>query len=1111
MKLTAIFLFAACLSVAARTAGQTVTLSVKDVSIKEVFKEIQKQTGLNVLVEEALLDKAGTVTLNVSDMPVDKVLSLCFRDQSLEYNIQDGAITITQKLIEKATVEEKAPPTDIKGRVTNVDGDPLAGATVTVKGSGRSISTDADGRFSLNVSEGEVLVITFVEYESKEVKITSKGLKNASSSFFISLVPSVTSLNDVVINKGYYTQKQRFNTGNVTRVDGKDIQKQPVSDPILALEGRVPGLYIQQTSGMPGAYSKIMLRGQNSIYDPTTKLGTVNDPLFIIDGVPYSSQSLTSTYIGGGAVGTPGNSNIQGQGLSPFNNLNPADIESIEVLKDADATAIYGTRGANGVILITTKKGKPGSTTFDVNVFSGTGKVTRKLHLLNTEQYLAMRHEALQNDGKVPGFADFDLNGIYDTTRYTDWQKVLIGNPSHFTNAQINISGGDNNTQFVIAGGYSDQGTLFPGNYHDKKASARISVTHSSSNKRLHIQGSAGYVNDNNRLPDIDLTSQITLAPDAPALYDAFGNINWNIRRFGSVSVGTWINPLAYTMQKDIAITNNLTGSATAGYMILPGLEIQSSFGYTHSEMNQSNLTPSTFYRPPLNTNPFNRQSYFATGGVQTWIIEPQVSFHKAFGKGILDALVGTTIQENQSHNIATLSGGYSSDALISNPAAAVIFGLVGNDDKQYKYNAVYARIGYVWDGRYILNLTGRRDGSSRFGPGRQFGNFGAIGAGWIFSKEHFIEKGLRWLSFGKLRASYGTTGNDGIQDYGFLSTYSPISSTYQNITLLNPGGLTNPYLQWELNRKFEVGLELGFLKNRINLSLSYYRNRTGNQLINYRQPYITGFNQVQENLPATIQNTGWELTLNSTNIKSKNFSWSSSFNTSFPSTKLIAFPNLATSPYASSFIIGQSLFLRKVVHYTGVDPSTGLYTFATKNSDGIPGNADQIIKKETQSLFGGLDNTFRYKKWSLDLFVQMVKQTGYSGGAFISPGEYNLFGRGSNQPTSVLNRWQKPGQSANIQEFSTSTLASTFNGLIGGSDAALTTDASFIRLKNVALSYELPATWENKAHLQNARIYFQCENLLTITKFKGLDPETRGGLGLPPLRMITIGAQLTF
>ena len=259
--------------------------------------------------------------------------------------------------------------------------------------------------------------------------------------------------------------------------------------------------------------------------------------------------------------------------MSPFNSLNSSDIESIEVLKDADATAIYGSRGANGVILITTKKGKSGKTNIDANIYSGVGKVTRKINLLNTQQYLQLRHEAFNNDGAMPGYRDYDVNGDWDTTRYTDWQKVLIGNTSRFTNAQLNISGGNANTQFLIGGGYSNQSTVFPGNYEDVKASTHISLNHSSADQRFHLRLGAIYVNDNSNLPNTDLTSQIILAPDAPALYNANGDLNWQLKN----GAFTWYNPLAYTMQKSNATTNNLMSSLNLGYNLFAGLELKAS------------------------------------------------------------------------------------------------------------------------------------------------------------------------------------------------------------------------------------------------------------------------------------------------------------------------------------------------------------------------------------------------------------------------------------------------------------------------------------------------------------------------------------------------------
>ena len=512
--------------------------------------------------------------------------------------------------------------------------------------------------------------------------------------------------------------------------------------------------------------------GQNSIANG-------NDPLYIIDGVPFSSVSLSSSNIAIGSLPIPGSniSNTNGGGLSPFNGLNPADIESIEVLKDADATAIYGSRGANGVILITTKRGKAGAMQLDMNVYSGAGEVTRMIHLLNTSQYLEMRREAFKNDGLAfPTIAtalsdnNYDINGFWDTTRYTNWQKVMIGNMANFTNAQGSVSGGSANTQFVVGGGYSKQGTAFIGNFSDQKSSVRVNLTHASTDQRFHLQMGASYVYDNNDLPSNDFTSFITLAPDAPVLYSGNGNLNWAIYN-GTATFNP--NPVALTLQSAKASSSNLISNLNLSYQILPGLQLKSEFGYNKEEMNQTFVSPGAVIAPPYSI-PLYAYIEFANTTFTTWIIEPQLDYQHKIGLGEIEALAGSTFQQNIHNSLGQSAKDFTSDALINDPAAASQLSLQGDNYSLYRYDAIYGRVGYNYDGKYIVNFTARRDGSSRFGPGKQFGNFGAAGVGWIFSKERFFANNFSLLSFGKLRASYGITGNDQITNYQFLSTYTP-------------------------------------------------------------------------------------------------------------------------------------------------------------------------------------------------------------------------------------------------------------------------------------------------------------------------------------------------
>ncbi|MES2277939.1 MAG: SusC/RagA family TonB-linked outer membrane protein [Bacteroidota bacterium] len=1088
MKITTFFMLISILTVSAASYAQKITLNERRASLEQLLDKVRQQSGYNIVYSDELLSKSHTVTLNLKEASLEDALKAILSDQALTYEIENKTIIIKERevsLLDKA--KALFAQVTITGKVTDETGQPLPGVTVKIKGTNQATATDQKGQYSLTVPDDKTIIaFSFIGYETQE--LAAKDIPNGSA---INLKATETNLKEVIVSKGYYDEKRELLTGNVTTVSAKVIGEQPVSDPILALEGRVPGMYISQTSGMPGASYTIRLRGKNSISNG-------NDPLYIVDGVPYSSQSLISPFIQGGAVNgvniTPGQT--VGGGLSPFNNLNPTDIESIEILKDADATAIYGSRGANGVILITTKKGKVGQTRVDVDVNSGEGHVAHTLQFLNTQQYLAMRHEAFKNDGIAAMPANnYDINGVWDTTRYTDWQKVLIGNTAHFTNANLSISGGNANTQFRLGGGYSKQTTVFPGEYDDQKASANINLNHTSTNQKFHALFTAQYVIDNNLLPQTDFTSFVADAPDAPAIYDTNGHINFQN--------GTFFNPISTTLQTALATTNNLVSSVNLDYELLTGLKLQSNFGYTHSEMNQTIQTPaSTFYGPQLNNN---RTNQIGTTSINTWIIEPQINYMRKISKGQLQLLIGGRVQEKVYNAIGYNTSGYTSDALIQNIQNASTISVAGNFYSDYRSNSVYGRLNYNWEDKYVINATASRDGSSRFGPANRFGNFGAVGAAWIFSKEKVIEDALPFLSFGKFRASYGTTGNDQIADYQYLSTYNT-SGTYQNTSGLIPTRIASPYFAWEVVKKLEGGLELGFLKDRVMLNVDYYRNRTGNQLVGQPLPTQDGFTSIQANLPAIVQNTGIEAELTTENLKGK-FNWTSSFNISVPRNKLVAFPGLASnSSYSNSYVVGKSIFSAPYYHYTGIDPQTGLYTFQDVNRDGVLSGADrlQFLKVITQDYFGGLANNFTYKNWQLNIFVQFVKQTGLK--PLFVPGYYNS---APNVPTYLLDRWQNPGDQTDIPRFFTGGTALTAAGNAASSDYQIT-DASFIRLKTAAFSYTLSKDWVHHLGLLAASIYVEGQNLLTITKYQGYDPETQGK-NLPPLRMMTLGVHASF
>lgn len=974
----------------------------------------------------------------------------------------------------------KTQQIDVKGNITDAGGMPIAGATIIIEGTNRGTTSDFDGNYDIYANSDDVLVVSFLGYKSVKQPINGQTIIN------IILRPDSENLKEVVINAGYYKVKRNESTGSISKIKQKDIEKQPLTNPLSAIQGRVAGVEITQTSGVPGAGFEIKIRGQNSIRS------NGNDPLYIVDGVPYASSTLGNDQTS--------SSIIPGFGISPLNFISSSDIESIDILKDADATSIYGSRGANGVVLITTKKGAYGKTKFELNLSTGLGSVAQRMDLLNTSQYLEMRREAFANDGidPIPDNA-YDINGTWDENRETDWQKVLFGKTAYLTNIQGTISGGSERTQFLISGNLNKQTTVFPGDFHNKKISVLSNLNHRSEDERLSLQLSVNYINDDNNLPSTDLVGEaLLLAPNAPRLYNDDGTLNWEN--------STFQNPLRLLEGLYISNGSNLISNLSIDYSILKGLNFITSLGYTESRIKELRTIPSTILDPAYGLGSEISSAIHNTADRTSWIVEPQLHYNLDIGQLKIQTLAGLTFQDQSSTQLTQFANGFTSNNFISNIGAASNLYILGNTNSKYRYTAVFGRVNFNYNSKYILNLTGRRDGSSRFGPDKRFSNFGAAGLAWLFSEEKFIKSALPFLSLGKLRASYGITGNDQIGDYQYLDTYSFGSNIYENVIGINTTRLFNPNYSWEKNNKLEVALDLAFLSDRIMFSGAFYKNKSDNQLIGIPLPSTTGFNQVNANLNASVENKGWEMNLNTVNIKKNNFQWSTSINLTIPKNRLLSFPNLDGSTYSNQLVIGQALNIVKVYELTGVNPQTGLYEFTDFNNDGvISGPEDkQAIKDLNPDYFGGINNSLTYKNFSLDVLFQFTKQQGNN---FISSS--GIAGSMGNQPVSVLERWQNIGDISNVQRFTTGqnpeAIASYFNYI--ESDAAVT-DASFIRLKTLAITYRLTNL---------ARSDFNCElqltgqNLITFTHYDGLDPETRSNNTIPPLRYITIGTKLKF
>lgn len=1085
-----LILTTAIMSVAKPGSGQSietteVKLEIQNEPLTKVFSEIEKQTDFLFSWAPGKVQGLGRVSIAHGKYTVKEALEMVLRGRDLKYRQQQNYILVLSK---NETEYEKASDNSLEDQIDDIRNslfiitgtvkdasmqEPLAGVNIIVKGTTSGTTTDVEGKFKIECTANDILVFSFIGFQTLELQV------NDQTTLDIAMTSDVTALKEVVVNAGYWNVKERENTGNIAKVTSEVLNKQPVSNPLAALMGRIPGVAVTQVTGIPGDGFKLEIRGINSVRGTSA-----NEPLYVVDGVPFSSTTMSF----------PSTTSIVAP--SPLNSINPGDIESIEVLKDADATAIYGSRGANGVVLITTKKGSAGNAKLDFNIYSGVAYVPHFLDLLNTQQYVEMRKEAFRNDGISPSVSNAQDLLLWDTTKYTNWQKLLIGNTGKVLNVQSSVSGGTNTTNFIFSQSFNRQTTVFPADFAYQKGSSHLNLIHMSLTKKLKINLTANYVVEGNNVPVADLTSMaVTLAPNAPEVYNENGELNWEN--------GTWTNPIAGMRRQYQGRTNNLIGSANINLEVLKGLSLRANLGYNSLNMREKYLSTISSQNPSTNPQGF---AIHSNGSTSAYTIEPQSEYEKSFGKGKFSILVGMTIQESIREKNGIFASGYTTDSQLENLSAAPSLRISDAEYSQYRYLATFGRFNFSYGDRYIVNLTGRKDGSSRFGPENQFANFGAVGVAWIFSNEKIISSGLKVLSFGKIRTSYGSTGSDRIGDYQFLDTHSSTNNNYEGGKGLIPTRLVNPDFAWEVNRKFETALDLGFLNDRIFTSLSYYNNRSSNQLVGYTLPFITGFSSIQANLPATVRNTGFEFQLSTINIQKRNFRWSTALNFTFPRNTLVDYPNIDGSAYSNTYKVGEPLSILKKYRSLGVDQQTGLYAFEDVDNDGTLSTTidTQFSKAISAEYFGGFENSISYGSFEFLFFFQFVKQTGQSYLATTSspPGFSKV-----NQTKEVLKRWQNPGDITNIQKYTQgASLGPYINARTFGD--GIVTDASFIRLKNVSLSYKLSDSLAEKIGCSRVKAYFQGQNILTLTDYFGLDPETQSVQRLPPLRVLTFGIQ---
>ncbi|WP_457271134.1 TonB-dependent receptor [Pedobacter sp. UYEF25] len=1095
MKLTAVLLITALLQIGYAAKAQKVSLLEKNIELIKIFRKLNRTTGYNFLYDLDLLKEAQPVTVDFRDLEFDDALKQIFKDQPFGYTIKNNTIIIRQKRADGTLLSERLF-LNIRGTVLDETGVPLAGASVKVKNSNQGTVTDAKGNFSLtSVSKGETLQITFLGYESIEVLITDEKLLT------IKLIPQAGVLADVVAI-GYGTQKKSVNTGAISQVKASDLTNMPVTRIEQSLQGRVSGVTITTSSGQPGDGATLRIRGTTSINN--------SEPLYIVDGVQ----------VGGG-----------------IDYLNQADIESIEVLKDAASAAIYGARAANGVIIVTTKKGKiNGTMQVNYNMYVGTQAPDRKLDLLNATQYAALYNEA--EYAKTPNLTTPRFPNPSQYGVGTDWQSAVFNNNAKVQNYELSMSGGSELSSYYGSFGYFDQdGIVATSNSKYKRFTARFNSEHQLT-KAIKFGQTIGYTRTNsvgvstnteygsplNRAINIDpLTPIIETDPAKygaapyignPVVRDADG-FPYGISPYAQVEI---LNPIAaLQVAQGNGWSDKLVGNAFLEAEIIKGLKVRSQGGVDLAFWGNDAFTP-IYYLNSINQTTITSYNRNSNRGL-FYSLENTISYAKQINKHDFTALVGYSFQKNKGETQGGSKDGIPvtniSDASLQFPVSRLNDVFYGGEYLN-TLNSAFARGIYSFDDKYLFTGIIRRDGSSRFGTNNKFGYFPSGSVGWVATREDFFPKN-QYVNFLKFRASYGVTGNDNIGDFRYLSTVSggrnyTLGTSAGLMNGVSPDALSNPDLKWEETSSTDIGLDAILLRN-FTLTADWYNKKTKGMLLQIAVPGYVGNSGPIGNI-ADLTNSGFELELGYSKTFG-NLAMKISANGSFVKNRIdylgadktylggqtVTPQNLEVTRTKVGYAIGSfygyksdGLFQNQaqINDYKAssgvlIQPNAkpGDIKFIDLNGDGVINNDDrEIIGDPTPNFTYGFNLNLAYKNFDMVLLGQGV--TGNQ--IFNALRRFDL--PTSNYTTAILNRWTGEGTSNTIPRL---TLDDTNQNYSRVSSLFLESGAYF-RVKVLQVGYSLPINVVRKIALDKVRFYVMANNLFTLTKYNGYDPEIGGG-----------------
>ncbi|MEO6346916.1 MAG: TonB-dependent receptor, partial [Aquaticitalea sp.] len=938
------------------------------------------------------------------------------------------------------TVQPPVQDRTIKGVILDDQGVPLVGATVVVKGTSKGVTTDFDGNFELKVPDNTTtLVISYLGFVTQEVNVVGKTSLN------IKMLADNLALSEVVVI-GYGTEKKALLTGSVSAINSKEIEDLPVSGVDGILQGQAAGVQVSQNSGTPGGEMSVRIRGLSSISGSS-------QPLYIIDGIPVTTGDF-------GQIG------YSGQGSSALTDLNPNDIESISILKDASSTAIYGARASNGIVLITTKRGKTQKSVVSANVYTGVQRAWNRLDLLDARQWMEYRNDLTNS-------TVFTQEQMDNITIDTDWQDIIF-RVAPINSYELSATGGSEKTKYFIGGTlFKQTGILIGTDY--KRMNGRINLDHELSDK-FTIGTSIGltYAKTDRVESDQTLHGPLPNGISTPAIFPVYnedGTYNQN---------GPYSNAVSIAKE---AINQNFSYRTNSNvyldYKIIPGLTFNTKWGVDFLNFREHAFE---------NTKTVQGAKYNGLGfetytNVINVVSNNILKYKHDFDKHKIELLAGYSFESYEYRNSFIRGQDYADDNLqyISAASTIVSASASATDTGLRSY---FGRANYNYDNKYIFEATGRFDTSTKFGENNRTGFFPAGSLAWRVSEEEFL-KNSSVISDLKLRASYGLTGNDDISPFLFSELYG--NTSYGGQPAIYPSNIPNPDLKWESTRQLNLGLNLGFFHDRLTLTADYYDKQTNDLLLSRPLPSSSGFSSITENV-GKVENKGIEISLSSRNFVG-DFTWNTQFNISGNRNKVLELYN--GQPIddigrgGNRIMEGQPIGIFYSYKSLGVDPSTGDIVYADTNFDGVITSEDRtIVGNPHPDFIGGLTNNFSFKGFDLSIFLQ----GSYGNDVFHGSRLFleSLQG-GDNQLEAVTRRWQQPGDITDIPRATLDPVAAAQNKRVS---SRFIEDGSYLRVKNVTLGYTLNQEKMQKTFFNSVRFYFSVQNLFTFTNYTGLDPE---------------------